>query len=262
MQNYLATEEYVDFLKKNCGVRGFDFEERSKDCARADVDVILRYLTLLDLRPGDKLLEIGCGVGRIIKEIYDTYGLKTFGIDRTPAIIAAARERVAPIASDLRVATAEETTHEDNFFDKVLCWGVFDLTTQELSLAEMCRVTKPGGLILITGKNDNYHDDDRDGCLAEVDYREKGIPNHFTDFSAFMTLATELGLKEIGARFFQRRGDFMNDVVDHEQPERFYEYLVIFNKAATKERISQKLPQIGSLISKTCSRISATDATI
>jgi ubiquinone/menaquinone biosynthesis C-methylase UbiE len=254
MGNYLATDDYLDFLRKNCGVRGYDFEERTPDCSRPDVNVILKYLKLLDIKGDDRLLEVGCGLGRILKEIHDRYRVSPYGIDMSEKVIDAARQRVAPIASDLRVCQAERIDHENAFFDKVLCWGTFDLTQQECCLVELSRVTKIGGLIMITGKHDNYHEDDQEAYFAEVDSRMKGIPNHFTDFRAMVALANELGLVVIERYFFERRGDFMNDIFQHELPEKFYEYLVIFRKENSGTFPVARSQVISSLYSETYRR--------
>lgn len=251
MSDYFASDEYLEYLKKNCGVRGFDFEERTTVCTRPDVDIILRYLKLMDIRPTDRFLEVGCGLGRILKEIHETYKIKPYGIDITGKIIEAAKQRVGMICSDLRVSRAEEIEYEDCFFDKVLCWGTFDLTEQDRTLREMSRVLKVGGLVMITGKNDNYCGEDGEALHAELASRKKGIPNHFTDFQAMARLASNLGLRSIKQCFFERRGDFMNDLCSTKMPQRFYEYLVILRKTKRVDLSQVPESEICSLFSKT-----------
>jgi len=249
MSSYFTRDEYVEYLKKNCGVRGYDFEERTQACTRPDVDIILKYLRHMDIRSGDKLLEIGCGLGRVLKEIHDSFGIRPHGVDVSSKAIDEARKRVASICGDLRVSPAERIEYPESFFDKVLCWGTFDLTEQHQSLSEFARISKLGGRVMITGKNDTYFEDDPEAHLAEVGARNKGITNHFTDFTAFLQYANELGLDCINQFYFLRRGDFMNDLPAKERPTKFYEFCVIFEKRRAFR--PQPYREIGSLFSRT-----------
>ena len=78
---YMSSPEYLDYLVKNCGVRGYDFDDRVEVCARPDVDIVLRYAKWLEIRPGDRVLEVGCGLGRILKELHEEYGISPSGVD-------------------------------------------------------------------------------------------------------------------------------------------------------------------------------------
>lgn len=250
---YLQSDEYLAYLKKNCGVRGFDIDERTPVSTRPDVDITLRYARGLGITPGEEVLEVGCGVGRILKELHDEFQVLPHGIDPVPMIIDAARERVAAITSSLEVAAAEAIPYQDDTFDAVLCWGVFDLTDQAVSLKEMARVIKSGGLLLLTGKNDDYPDDDSEALLAEEAARRKGIPNHFTDWAKLVELAGSVGLRVLRRSVFERRGDFMRDQPLRGDVSRFYEYAVVFRKHATGRAGGPV--EIASLRSKTFDRV-------
>lgn len=253
MMDYLHGDEYLEYLKRNCGVRGYDLDERSPVATRPDVDVILRYVRFLHVSPEDRLLEVGCGLGRILKELHDAYGVRPYGIDLSSKIIDAARLRVGPLSADLTVARAEQIPFADEFFDKVLCWGTFDLTEQAQALREMTRVTRVGGRLATTGKNDDYLDDDVDALRAEVASRQKGIPGQFSDFNAMIEVALTLGLRPVEERFFERRGDFMNDRFLPHQPSRFYEYFVLFEKIHATRPV--QVPAISAPASKTFRRL-------
>lgn len=251
---YLQSDEYLDYLKRNCGVRGYDIDERTPVSTRPDVEICLRYIRELGIRKTDEVLEIGCGVGRLLKEIHDEYGVLPHGIDPIPKIIDAARDRVARITSSLEVASAESSPYPDASFDKILCWGVFDLTDQTQALWEMARLLKTGGRLLLTGKHDDYHDDDSEALAAETAARRKGIPNHFTNWQAFTDLSLALGLKVVREWRFARRGDFMNDRPAPASDGRFYEWAVILSKERSPRSISPA-PVIGVLTSRTFPRV-------
>ena len=127
------------------------------------------------------------------------------------------------------VAEGENLPYEDNFFDKVICNGVFDACYQEQALQEMLRVCKVGGNILISGKNDLYYMDDEEAYTAEVNARKKEHPNYFTDVSNMLAqLGTICDVVE--ERYAKRRGDFGKNKFVEEIPDIFYEWEVILKK--------------------------------
>jgi hypothetical protein len=137
---------------------------------------------------------------------------------------------------DLRQEQLKETDgsripYEDNFFDKVVCYGVFDACNQEQILGELLRVAKVGGTIFLTGKNYNYYDDDDAAFVAEVNARKKGHPNSFTDVNLMIKELEEQGMDILAAYFFLRRGDVQRDCyVTERREEPFYEWQIIIRK--------------------------------
>lgn len=245
MPDYMISQEYLEYLIKNCGVRGYDFEERSEMCLRPDVDVIMRYVRWLDVDPRNSILEVGSGLGRILKELHEEFQVRPSGIDSFPRVAEEARKRVGAICDDIRVSAAEAIDFPDATFDRIMCWGVFDLTEQSLALKEMARVLKHGGKLMLTGKSDHFESDDTEAFLAERGSRRKGIPNHYTDFDALIAWGDVLGLAVERHRFFRRRGDLMLDRFVDVRPARFYEYLVVFSKASDEKATGGKLPLVG-----------------
>lgn len=227
--NYFNTPEYLEYLKKN-----FDLIEsnqvRDITCKRPDIDLILKYTDRLGIQPGENLLEIGCGLGRLLNFFTNYYHVISSGIDISEAAVELAKKQLPLVGRNIKCATAENIPFEDCVFNFVLCWAVFDLTSQGKSLAEMIRVLKPGGALLLTGKNNFFFDDDSEALLAEKGSREKGIPNHYTDYSLLKKLITLNGGSLELEHFFLRRGDFMQGAYTAEQPKKFIEYCIIVRK--------------------------------
>ena len=228
-ENYFNTSEYLDYLKKN-----FDLIESSRGrdvtCKRPDLDLVLGYTDRLEIKEGEDLLEIGCGLGRLLDFFSRHYQVIPSGVDISEDAIRLAQERLPAIAKNIKCATAEKLPFIDCSFDYVLCWAVFDLTEQSKALAEMMRVLKPGGALLLTGKNNLFMIDDEDALIAEIKSREKGIPNHYTDYM-LLQKAVRLNGGDIELEhFFLRRGDFMLGLHSIERPEKFIEYCVIIRK--------------------------------
>ncbi len=249
--NYMQSQEYLEYLIRNCGVRGCDFQESDKVCKRPDVDIILNYLDWLEIDKSDNLLEVGCGLGRILKEIHDLYDIFPNGVDSYKLVVEEARKRVEAICEKLSTGSAEKMDSPDACFDKILCWGVFDLTNQEEALREMARVLKTRGLLLLTGKNDLYHKDDEEAIVAEQASRKKGIPNHYTDFDALIEWSNKLGLTALKKRFFSRRGDFVGNIYREKKPARFYEYVILFRRDERHDLQGLIAPEVGRKVSRT-----------
>jgi SAM-dependent methyltransferase len=103
-------------------------------------------LDRLPLAPSPRLLDAGCGSGRTLDELAG-YG-RVSGIDLSPEAVAAARRRGH---DDVHVARVEELPFPDATFDVVTCLDVVEHTPDDrATLAELWRVTRPAGLLLVT----------------------------------------------------------------------------------------------------------------
>lgn len=110
-----------------------------------------QVVAALELKPTDRVLELGCGVGRIGREIAPLVA-HWHGTDISANMIEVARERLRNHAN---VGFTELTRSSlqplaDASFDKAYCVAVFIHMDKEdffLYLEEMARVLKPGGLI-------------------------------------------------------------------------------------------------------------------
>jgi SAM-dependent methyltransferase len=108
--------------------------------------VIRAVLDELPLPAGARILDAGCGSGRMLDELAH-YGTVS-GIDVSEAAAAAARARGH---SDVRVGPLEALPWEDDSFDLVTAFDVIEHTPDDRrTLAELRRVTRPGGNALIT----------------------------------------------------------------------------------------------------------------
>jgi phosphatidylethanolamine/phosphatidyl-N-methylethanolamine N-methyltransferase len=103
-------------------------------------------------RPGQRILEVGVGTGLSLP--YFRADARVTGIDVSAEMLAKARRRVerrklAQVEA-LLVMDAEKMTFEDNAFDAVLALYVASVVPDPAQFAaEMRRVCKPGGTILI-----------------------------------------------------------------------------------------------------------------
>ena len=105
----------------------------------------------LDLRPTDRVLELGCGVGRIGRELAPKVA-HWHGADISANMLKVAGERLAGCANvgftELTRASLQPLS--DASFDKAYCVAVFIHMDKEdfyLYLEDLARVLKPGGLL-------------------------------------------------------------------------------------------------------------------
>jgi SAM-dependent methyltransferase len=96
-------------------------------------------------RPAD-ILDAGCGSGRTLEELID-YGPVT-GLELDPDAAEMARGRGL---GEVVVGRLEELPWEDASFDLITCLDVIEHTPDDgPALAELLRVTRPGGFLLAT----------------------------------------------------------------------------------------------------------------
>ena len=118
---------------------------------------------LAQLRSGETVLDVGCGTGTLALEARERVGItgRMYGIDPSRQMIAYARSLTAgrSLSVDFQLGVVEHLAFPDRSFDVVLCtWMIHHLPTddQRQGLAEMARVLKPGGRLLLV---DSHLDD-------------------------------------------------------------------------------------------------------
>jgi ubiquinone/menaquinone biosynthesis C-methylase UbiE len=110
----------------------------------------------LQLQPGDRVLDVGCGPGRLVKVFAERVAPNgsVAGIDPSPQMIkrATARARKHRVAVNFQVAYAQGLPFPDAAFDAASCTLALHHVAdddQQTAVAEMYRVLKPGGRLLI-----------------------------------------------------------------------------------------------------------------
>ena len=108
--------------------------------------IVRSQIKRVPLPPGARLLDAGCGSGRTLDDL-ETFGIAC-GIDSSSWAVAAARSRGH---SSVVLGTVEHMPFPDQHFDLVTCLDVLEHTADdELTMAELARVTRPGGHLLVT----------------------------------------------------------------------------------------------------------------
>jgi SAM-dependent methyltransferase len=120
------------------------------DPPRADASSLPLQVVRSYLRPGARVLEIGCANGLNLERLRRDPGCAGSGIDPSAAAIEAGRREFP--ALDLQVATADRLPFADASFDLVwfgFCLYVVDRPLLPRVVAEADRVLKDGGFLAI-----------------------------------------------------------------------------------------------------------------
>ena len=101
-----------------------------------------QFLGLLPA-PGRQTLDIGCGEGRLARDL-KALGHRIVGIDSSPSLVAAARE-LDP-SMDLRLADATALPLDDGCADLAIAFmSLQDIDEMPVAIQEAARVLQPGG---------------------------------------------------------------------------------------------------------------------
>ena len=104
-------------------------------------------VTAAGVRPGGRVLDVGCGPGPLTRELAAVVGAeRVAAVDPSEAFVAACRVRVP--GADVRVGVAEHLPFAADSFDAVLAQLVVPLMDDcEAGVQEMARVARPGGAV-------------------------------------------------------------------------------------------------------------------
>jgi len=156
MQNKYQPEEYWseraknsqgELLKAVCIDKVPEIENRSAGAMQ--MKLMKHSLAVAALLPGNKVLEYGCGAGRW-HGFFSKMGYEWFGVDISADMLKLALARCD--AARLSKTDGTKIPHADGVFDLVYSVTVLhhnNYEDQEKILAEMMRVLKPGGALIL-----------------------------------------------------------------------------------------------------------------
>jgi len=140
----IDNQDYYDkFAKIYENKRGQGYHQMIDDM---EISILNRYLNKTD-----KVLELGCGTGLILKEVNKSVS-KAIGIDLSEKMLEKAKKR----GLEVYHAEASNMPFEDNTFDLVYSYKVLaHIEAIEKTLHEIKRVLKPNGVAVLEFYNRN-----------------------------------------------------------------------------------------------------------
>lgn len=172
------------------------------------------------------MLDAGCGDGDLFP-LFGRKGLNINGVDISWGMVQDARINSCGV---IRQGLLENTGFEKESFGFINVWGVFDSSDQDKALHHMLSLLIEGGILLITGKNDNYSEADVAAYEAELGARTRLFPNGYTSVGALEAAIVAYGGKIVAAFYGKMRGDLANGIIVRDKPTKFYEWVIIVRK--------------------------------
>jgi cyclopropane-fatty-acyl-phospholipid synthase len=140
------------------------------DAQEAKLDLVCRKL---GLRPGMRLLDIGCGWGSLVRHATERYGVRAVGVTVSDEQVAYARDACRGLDVEVRLQDYRELNEE---FDRIASIGMFEHVGPKNYRAFMCvarRCLAEDGLFLLhtIGTRDSFPNLTR----SELDWVERNI---------------------------------------------------------------------------------------
>jgi len=113
-----------------------------------------RVYELLEGHRGGRVLDVGCGPGITVEHLVKE-GFEFYGVDISREMIAECDRKFRHLGhAHFSVGKIEELEFPDSFFDVVLSLGVVEYIDDDgRAAAEIGRVVKPGGFVVVTLPN-------------------------------------------------------------------------------------------------------------
>jgi SAM-dependent methyltransferase len=131
---------------------------------------------LSGLAPSARILDYGCGYGRLAGEVHGHGFAEVEGVDLSPALIARARQQWPALGFSV-ISTPPTLPYPDESFDAVLLFAVLTCiptdTGQREVVAELRRLLRPGGLLYLSDMC--LQPDERNGARYEEFAAKYGV---------------------------------------------------------------------------------------
>jgi len=181
----------------NNKIVGYEQQVRSKS-----------VLEMLDVKPLDFVLDLGCGNGRDLIELSNQNFDNFLGIDISPEMISEAKKELVLRKIDakkVQVGSATNLYFPDNTFDKIIASEVIEhIPDYGKAITEMRRVLKNNGYLIITTPNRNSWygiDNFVYRLVLKVFNRENKHPyDEWKNFSELKKLLESTGFKILEVR--------------------------------------------------------------
>jgi SAM-dependent methyltransferase len=156
------------------------------------------------LRPGMRVLDVGCGTGSLAAELARGWpGVEVTGLDPDPLALARARRKLerAGLEARLDQGFADDLPYPESSFDRVFSTFMFHHLARDVKegmLREVCRVLAPGGALHLVDFGGEAH---AGGLLARFVHSHDGLGDNFAGGIPPLVRAAGFGrVREVSSR--------------------------------------------------------------
>ncbi len=169
---------------------------------------------LLDIQPGERLLDIACGAGRFTRRMADK-GAKVTAVDHAANFIQQARERSVGYEDNIEFHVGNAANAESLMampgapFDAAVCtMGLMDMAVITPLASSLSKLLKPGGRFVFSVLHPVFHSDGTRTTL-EREFTSSGVEERFAIWVPdYLKSRAYLGIGIVGQprphRYFHR----------------------------------------------------------
>lgn len=108
-----------------------------------------RSIEICDFKQGDKILDVGCGMGATVDRLRNVYKLNAFGVDPSLKLLELGREKYG--TTNIKPGRGEVLPHKDEYFDGVMAECTMSLMQDfKKTINESNRVLKNNGYFIVS----------------------------------------------------------------------------------------------------------------
>eukprot|EP00164_Ancoracysta_twista_P001124 GFYU01001476.1.p1 GENE.GFYU01001476.1~~GFYU01001476.1.p1 ORF type:complete len:274 (-),score=115.80 GFYU01001476.1:83-904(-) len=213
------TEEFQKFLNSsqytNNGILRYERVFGHGFVSTGGLETTQEIVAMAELKPGMKVLDVGCGIGGGDFYMAKTYGVEVLGIDLCTNMLGLAKERQATDGKGLKCTFEEQDVLKIDYpeasFDVIYSRDTIIHIDDKLNLfSKFYKWLKPGGKVLISdynvGPNPEVFSDEFKAYLKQRGY-------HLVSVAKYGQTLTDAGFANVQA---QDRSKQWIDVLNHE----------------------------------------------
>jgi predicted TPR repeat methyltransferase len=166
-------------------------------------DLVVRSSAVVD--ETQTVLDAGCGTGLAGQALRDAgFAGRLLGVDLSPDSVALAVER--GIYDEVVVGDLQQPLpYDDHGVDGVVCVGVLTYVPDVAAIwSEFCRVTRPGGVIVLTQRDDMWRERRCSDVLHDLEHAGRWAAVHLSPPESYLPGNADFG-DEILVRYLAAR---------------------------------------------------------
>lgn len=108
-----------------------------------------RAIEICDFKNGDKILDVGCGMGVTVEKLKSIYNLNAFGVDPSEKLLELGKKKYGD--RNIQIGRGEELPYKDKFFRGVMAECTMSLMEDFRKTIQECyRVLEDEGYLIVS----------------------------------------------------------------------------------------------------------------